>query len=130
MADSKLLQGSAKETWVGWSAIATAALAVFAWASCCVLPIALSIAGLSLAGTGFIAGQRTWITLLALLLVGGGWVLVVRKARRCRVDAQCSAPTRASVWLLAAATILIMLSLIWTPMIEPVALHALARFRG
>jgi mercuric ion transport protein len=129
MSDSNSLQRGAKETWVGWSAIATAALAMFAWASCCVLPITLSLAGLSLAGTGFIAGQRTWITLLALALVSGGWFLVIRKARRCRVDNQCSAPSRASVWLLAAATILILLSLIWTPVIEPAALRALVGFR-
>ena len=45
---------------LGWSALGAAALAVFAWSACCVLPLALSIAGLSLAGTAVIAGQRAW----------------------------------------------------------------------
>jgi len=129
MPDSGPIERGAKETWVGWSALATATLAVFAWASCCVLPLWLSVAGLSLAGSGFIAGQRSWITLMSLVLVGGGWALVLRKARLCKVDGQCSAPSRASVWLLAAASLLIVLSLIWTPVIEPVALRALTAFR-
>lgn len=129
MSRSAPARQSSRETWVGWSAIATATLAVLSWASCCVLPLALSLAGLSLSGSGIIAGQRIWTTLLAFLVVGGGWVLVLRRAQRCKIDKHCAAPSRFSVWLLGAATILIGVSLIWTPVIEPAALHAIGSFR-
>ena len=38
---------------------------VFAWAACCVLPLALSLAGVSFAGAAVIAGARTWVTAIA-----------------------------------------------------------------
>src|SRR5579859_7596813 len=64
---------------LGWSALGAAALAVFAWAACCVLPLALSIAGMSLAGTAFIAGQRTWLTLAAAVVLTGAWWMAWRR---------------------------------------------------
>jgi mercuric ion transport protein len=109
----------ARETWLSWSAVVTAALSVFAWAACCVLPMTLSVAGLSLAGTGLIAGQRTWMTALTVLLLAGGWLFVIRKARRCRVDTRCASPSRLTVWLLGIASVLTVIALIWEPIVEP-----------
>lgn len=119
----------ARETWLSWSAVVTAALSVFAWAACCVLPMTLSVAGLSLAGTGLIAGQRTWMTGLAVLLLAGGWFLVIRKAGRCRVDTRCAPPSRLSMWLLSVASILTIAALLWEPIIEPIWLAQLRSLR-
>ena len=57
-------------------AAAVAGLAsVFAWAACCVLPLALSVAGLSFAGAAVFAGARHWITLVAIAILAGAWLL-------------------------------------------------------
>ena len=119
----------AREIWLSWSAVVTAALSVFAWAACCVLPMTLSVAGLSLAGTGLIAGQRTWMTTLTVLLLAGGWFFVIRKARRCRVDTRCTPPSRLTVWLLGIASFLTLTALIWEPIIEPIWLAQLRTLR-
>ena len=110
------------ETALSWAAFAAAAGAVFAWAACCVLPMSLALAGLGLGGLGWFAGQRTWITLAALAVIGVGWFVTWRRARTCRVDSSCAAPSRLGIGLLGAATILVLLALIWQPFIEPWAL--------
>ncbi len=110
------------ETALSWAAVAAAAGAVFAWASCCVLPMSLALAGLGLGGLSWIAGQRTWITLAALAVIGVGWVVTWRRARMCRVDSACAAPSRLESGLLGAATVLVILALIWQPIVEPWAL--------
>ena len=115
---------------LGWGAVAAAAGAVFAWAACCVLPMSLALAGLGLGGLSWIAGQRTWITLAALGVVAVGWALTWRRARRCRVDATCPAPSRLATGLLAAATLLVLLALVWQPFVEPWALALIRNARG
>lgn len=115
---------------LGWSALGGSAFAVFAWAACCVLPIALSIAGVSLAGTAFIAGQRTWLTLGAAVVLAAGWWSVWRRRKACAVDASCAPPSHLTITVLAAATILTSLALIWQPLIEPRALMLLRSLRG
>ena len=115
---------------VAWSAFSVAALAVFAWAACCVLPLALSIAGLSLAGAAVIAGQRTWLTLATVIVLGAGWWMVWRRRKACRLDAACPAPSRLMTGLLSAATILNGLALAWRPLIEPPLLSLLRTARG
>lgn len=107
---------------VSWAAVAAAAGAVFAWAACCVLPMSLALAGLGLGGLAWFAEQRTWITFAALALIGAGWLLTWRRARMCRLDTACAAPSRLGIGLLGAATILILLALIWQPFVEPWAL--------
>ena len=107
---------------LSWAAVAAAAGAVFAWAACCVLPMSLALVGLGLGGVSWIAGQRLWITLAALLVIGAGWGLAWRRAQRCQVDSACAAPSRLGVILLGAATVLALLALIWQPMVEPWAL--------
>ncbi|WP_312165948.1 hypothetical protein [Phenylobacterium sp.] len=69
-----------------------------------------------------IAEQRSWITFAALAVIGVGWTLTWRRARRCRVDSACAAPSRLGIGLLGAATVLVLLALIWQPIIEPWAL--------
>lgn len=114
---------------LGWSAIATAGGAVLAWAACCVLPIVFSIAGLSLAGTAWIAGQRSWLTYATLLLLGVGWWMVWRRRRACAVDATCWPTSRLALGLFLAATVLALAALAWQPLIEPQALAILRTMR-
>lgn len=114
--------GKPAETALGWAAVAAGAGAVFAWAACCVLPMSLALAGLGLGGLSWVAGQRTWITLAALAAIGVGWVVAWRRARMCRIDCACAAPSRIGIGLLGAATVLVLLALIWQPLVEPWAL--------
>ncbi|MBL8772210.1 MAG: MFS transporter permease [Phenylobacterium sp.] len=122
--------GKPAETALSWAAVAAAAGAVFAWAACCVLPMSLALAGLGLGGLSLIAEQRTWITLAALAVIGVGWVLTWRRARACRVDSACAAPSRLGIGLLGAASILVLLALIWQPLVEPWALTLIRGARG
>lgn len=119
-----------QEAIIGWSALGGSALAVLAWAACCVLPIALSLAGLSLAGIALIAGQRHWITLGAAVLLAAGWWTVWRRRRACDRGADCAAPSPLSLTLLTIATVLTVMALIWQPLIEPRALMLLRSLRG
>lgn len=118
------------DTALGWSALAAAGLAVVAWAACCVLPMALAVAGLSLAGGAFIAGQRTWFTLAAALVLAAGWWSLWRRRRACDAQAGCAPPSRRSITLLGCATLLLLLALLWQPLIEPRALMMLRSLRG
>ncbi len=122
--------GEARETALSWAAVAASAGAVFAWAACCVLPMSLALAGLGLGGVSWIAGQRTWMTLAALAVIGVGWVLTWRRARMCRVDDACAAPSRLGIGLLCVATVLAVLALVWQPFIEPWALTLIRSARG
>lgn len=111
------------------AAMAAAASAVLAWAACCVLPMSLALAGLGLGGLGWIAGQRVWLTLLALGVIGVGWIVTWRRARMCRIDSTCAAPSRLGASLLGVATILAVLALLWQPIIEPWALTLIRNAR-
>lgn len=122
--------GEARETAVGWAAVAASVGAVFAWAACCVLPMSLALAGLGMGGVSWIAGQRTWITLAALGVIGVGWVLTWRRAQMCRTDAACRAPSRLGTGLLGAATVLALLALAWQSFVEPWALALIRGARG
>jgi mercuric ion transport protein len=122
--------GDKGEAALGWTAVAASATAVFAWAACCVLPMALATVGLGLGATAWIAGQRTWLTLIALaVVVVGGW-LTWRRSRRCAVDTSCRAPSRLTVGLLWAAGALLVLALVWQPFVEPWALGLLRSVRA
>lgn len=114
--------GRLAETAVSWAAVAAAAGAVFAWAACCVLPMSLALAGLGLSGLSWFAFQRTWITLAALGVIAVGWVLTWRRARQCRLGGGCAPPSRLGASLLGAATVLVILALIWQSTVEPWAL--------
>ena len=115
---------------VGWTALGGSALAVFAWAACCVLPLALSLAGLSLAGAALFADQRALLTWGSTLVLAAGWWSVWRRRRACARDGGCAPSSRLTIGLLAVATVLIGLALIWQPVIEPSALMLLRSLRG
>ena len=119
-----------REVLLSWSAASGAAIAVLAWAACCVLPIALSVAGISLAGLSLLAGQRTWLTLGAGVLLAAGWYGVWRRRRACALDAACPPTPRSALALLGVATLLVSLALIWQPVVEPRALMLLRGLRG
>lgn len=104
-------------------------VSVFAWAACCVLPLALSAAGLSLAGAAVFAGARQGITLVAVAILAGAWLIYGRRLRTCREDEACPRPSRLTVSLLLIATTLVGLSLIWRPVIEPWSMPLLAAMR-
>jgi mercuric ion transport protein len=114
---------------LAWAALAAAGSAVLAWAACCVLPIALSIAGLGLAGTSWFAEQRTLLLLLTLPVLAGGWFLVWRRRRVCALDPACRPPSRLTIVLLAMATLLTVAAMVWQPLIEPRLLAILRAMR-
>jgi len=115
---------------LSWAAVTAGAGAVFAWAACCVLPMSLALTGLGLGGLGWLAGQRTWITLTALTLVGAGWAVTWRRTRMCRAQGACAPPSRTGTMLLTGATLLALLALIWQPIVEPWALALIRNVRG
>jgi mercuric ion transport protein len=106
-----------------WAAVAASAGAVLAWAACCVLPMALALTGTTVAATALLAGQRTWLTLLAGLLLAAGWLLTWRRARDSRIDQTCRPPSRLNIGLLSASSFLLALALAWSDFIEPKLLH-------
>lgn len=122
-------KGALPEVAVSASAAAGAAASLFAWAACCVLPLALSLAGVSFAGAALIAGMRDGLTVAAILALLAGWALHWRRRRLCSRDVSCRRPSRLAFWLLTVATVLVLLSLAWQPFIEPWVLPRLAAAR-
>lgn len=114
----------------GWTALAGSALAVFAWAACCVLPVALSLAGFSLAGAALLAEQRGVLTWRAAVALAVGWWRVWRRRRACACDGRWTPPSRLTVGRLAAANTLTGLALVWQPLVEPWTLMLLRSLRG
>lgn len=110
-------------------AVGGGVLSVFAWAACCVLPLALSLAGVSFAGAAVIAGQRSLLTIVAIAALALGWLLHWRRRRRCAADAACPQPSRAAFWLMILATALVALAVAWEPLVEPWAMVRLATIR-
>lgn len=119
-------RGRLPEVAVSASAAVGGLASVSAWAACCVLPLALSVAGLSFAGASVLAGARNWLTLVAGLVLTAGWLLHWRRRAMCRRDAACARPSPLAFWMLAAASVLVALSLAWESVIEPWAMLRLA----
>ncbi|WP_339929808.1 MFS transporter permease [uncultured Brevundimonas sp.] len=113
----------------GWSfaAIGAALAAILAWAACCVLPLGLAATGITLAGTAVLADQRSWLTLAAAVVLAAGWLMTWRRWHRSRLNLGCARPSRLNVILLAVATLLLLVALIWQPLLEPPLLNALLR---
>lgn len=130
MSPESPTRSGGRDALLGWFALGGSALAVFAWAACCVLPIALSFAGVSLAGMALVAGQRTWLTAGAAVVLAAGWWSVWRRRTACAIDASCAPPDRLTLVLLTAATLLAGLALIWQSLVEPNALMLLRSLRG
>ncbi len=130
MALSERQPAERGEAALGWAAVAASGSAVLAWAACCVLPMALAATGMGFGAMAWLASQRTWLTLVALAVLGAGGVLAWRRTRRCAVDADCRAPSRLSLGLLWAAGALVAVALVWQPILEPRLLGLLRSLRG
>lgn len=89
----------------------------------------LSLVGVSIAGTAFLAGQRVWLTWFAAAMVAGGWVLLWRRRRACAIDASCPPPSRTLILLLGISTLLVALALLWPSLIEPWLLELIREAR-
>ena len=118
------------ESVVGWAAVAASTTAVLAWAACCVLPMTLALAGTGMAATARLAGQRSWLTAVAALILGAGWVLTWRRARACRADPSCRPASRLTLSLLSGASVLLLAAVAWPGFIEPVLLRFILTARG
>ena len=114
---------------VGWATLGVTGLAVLAWSACCILPLALSIAGIGLAWTAVVAEQRTWLTVGAAIVLVAAWWSVWRRRKACQLDAACAPPSRLTFVLLGTATMMFGLALIWQPLIEPWAMKLLLSIR-
>lgn len=119
-----------REGLVSWAAIAASAGAVLAWAACCVLPMTLALLGVGLTATSAIAGQRTWLTVLAAVILGAGWLIAWRRSRACRIDPSCPRLSPVSLTLMSVASILLVVAVAWQSLIEPRLLHLILAARG
>ena len=104
--------------------------AVLAALACCVLPLGLAALGV---GAGLSSALKPlvplhWpLSIVAMLAVASGWILYLRRRRMaCAEGASCgvSPPSRATLILLCAATLLVVLSSLW-PFIEPALMRLL-----
>lgn len=128
-SDDGSARPSAGPVAAGWSAVTAAALAIFAWASCCALPLVLSLAGLGMTGTVWIAGQRGWLTLAAILVLATGWLVIWRDRRACARDGACQTGSRLPIRLMTIATLLLIVALTWSRVFEPALLSLLRAAR-
>jgi mercuric ion transport protein len=93
--DQKSVRGDAAKT----ALAAGGLLAAFGVASCCALPLALSLLGISavsLVGIGYLAAQYQRELLYAAVICLGGAAVVMwrqRRARLCVPGAVCARPT-------------------------------------
>lgn len=91
--------------------------AVFAAASCCVLPLTLGALGI---GAGFsstfgvLTPLRWPLTIFATVATAGGWWFYLRRRRACSM-ASCAAaaPRRTTFITLAVSTVLVVFALSW-----------------
>lgn len=94
--------------------------ALFSAVACCVLPAALALAGLSAGGFAFVVPYHWPLTVASSVVVAVGWAVYLRKRQRC-ANGVCFAPhprARATLWLLSAATLFIVLSIAWKAFFE------------
>lgn len=110
------------DLFAGAAAVSGGVLSVFAWAACCVLPLAMSLAGVSFAGAAMIAGLRGPMTIAAVIALAVGWVVIWQRRRRCETDATCPRPSSFAFWLMLLATLLVAAAMAWEPIIEPWAM--------
>jgi mercuric ion transport protein len=105
---------------VAAASVAAAFAAFFSAAACCVIPAALAIAGLGAGGFAFVVPYHWPLTLASGVAVAFGWMIYLRKRRACKGDANCAveAPSQATLWLLSAATLFVLLSVAWKAFFE------------
>lgn len=114
------------ETAVAGGTVAASGVAIAACAACCALPLVVPALALGVSGAvlAWLAGAQGWLSILAAVLVAGGWVWTVRtqvlQRRRGRP------PVKTSTWLLlGVATVLAITAFAW-PAIEPSLLALLS----
>lgn len=117
------------DLWLGWTAVATSAGAVLASAACCVLPMALALAGIGMTATSLLAGQRSWLTATSAVILAIAWVVAWRRTRACGIDGACAPPSRLNLALLFAASLLLLAVIAWPSLIEPAFVHAMIAAR-
>jgi len=96
-------------------------LGAAAASSCCVLPLALTVAGLGTGWTailGVLVPYRGILVWPALTLVALSWFLALRSyagGARCRGDGACARPPRASFTfgVLAVSTLFVVVAMTW-----------------
>lgn len=92
--------------------------AVFAAASCCVLPLALAALGIGagLSSTFAALMPLRWpLTMLAIVGLAAGWWFHIRRRRACAADRSCTVlpPSRATPIVLASGTVVTLVALLW-----------------
>ena len=94
--------------------------ALFSAAACCILPAAMAVAGLGAGGFAFVVPYHWPLTVASGLAVTFGWMIYLGGRRACKSDANCAveAPSQATVWLLSAATLFVLLSVAWKAFFE------------
>jgi len=119
--DNRLKSGSSGGDLAKTAFAAGGLLAAFGVASCCALPVALSLLGLGaawLVGIGFLAAQYQQELLFgAVFLLAGASVVMWRQRRACASDKRCTRP--ALDWLSTVAVLLAVGLLALTFWIEP-----------
>ena len=119
--DNRLKSGSSGGDLAKTVFAAGGLLAAFGVASCCALPVALSLLGLGaawLVGIGFLAAQYQQELLFgAVFLLAGASVVMWRQRRACASDKRCARP--ALDWLGTVAILLAVGLLALTFWIEP-----------
>ncbi|WP_310107411.1 mercuric transporter MerT family protein [Sphingomonas sp. BE138] len=98
--------------------------AVFAAASCCVLPLALAALGMGagLSSTFATLMPLRWpLTALSLIGLAAGWWAYARRRRACAADRSCTVPlpSRATPIMLAIGSALTLIALIWDRLEAP-----------
>lgn len=95
--------------------IGASVAALFAAAACCVLPLVLAALGIGAIGLSALVPLHWPLTIVAIIAVGIGWVLYIRRARSCARDTTCSTarPTRATLFALLCASALVGASAMW-----------------
>lgn len=104
--------------------------AVLAALACCVLPLGLAALGV---GAGLSSALKPlvplhWpLSIIAMLAVASGWILYLRRRKMaCAEGATCAVlrPSRATLIMLCAATLLVAISSLW-PFLEPALMRLL-----
>ena len=119
--DNRLKSGSSGGDLAKTAFAAGGLLAAFGVASCCALPVALSLLGLGaawLVGIGVLAAQYQQELLFgAVFLLAGASVVMWQQRRACASDRRCARP--ALDWLSTGAILLAIGLLALTFWIEP-----------
>lgn len=95
--------------------------ALFSAAACCVLPLGLGAAGIGAAGLAAVVPFHWPLTIAAIVAVAAGWFLYAQKRRACARAAGCTLarPTRATLFMLCVATLIVAISASWSVVEQP-----------